>query len=144
MLLKFSRRFNSTLVKAEASAILNNTVDTQSGRFEINEYETANLQDYFKSNGIMFPLETLIEKYQEKDYKFFLEQKNFYKVADSLEKFETCLDAAAVDDFVTFKRKLYTTYEVQNRSTLEHTLYSSEIDNYSIHHMKESNANHIA
>ncbi len=78
----------------------------------------------------MFPYETMIQKCQEKDYDFFLSQKNFYKVTDSLEKFESFLDLDAPEsrDFILFKRKLYNAYEVRNRSTLEHTLFSGEID----------------
>ena len=33
------------------------------------------------------PLETIIERSEAKDFKYFLEQENFLKVVDTLEKF---------------------------------------------------------
>ncbi len=77
----------------------------------------------------MFSVEELTEKATEKDYDFFLKHKNFLKVVDSLEKFESHLDMNSPEgkDFVLFKRKLYLAYEVRNRSTLEHTAYSTDV-----------------
>lgn len=56
-----------------------------------------------------------MEKSNAKDFNFFLAQKNFLKVADTLEKFEeNILDhsRAEAKDFVLFKRQLYQMYEV--------------------------------
>ena len=94
----------------------------------------------------MFPVETLIEKYKEQDYNFFLSHKNFLKVADSLEKFESHLDLSAPEskDFIIFKRKLYMAYEVRNRSTLEHTAISSNVSAKEIYHMRDSINYHVS
>lgn len=34
------------------------------------------------------PSEVIIQKVESKDFNFFLEQGNFYKVVDTIEKFE--------------------------------------------------------
>lgn len=145
MLQRFSRSFKSSLVKAEASSVLNNTVAPAGSNFQLSVYSTQALKEYFDQNGIMFPLETLIEKCQEKDYDFFLTQQNFYKVADTLEKFESFLDLNSPEskEFILFKRQLYEVYEVTNRSTLEHSLYTGEIDDISIHRMKDASLRHL-
>lgn len=62
-------------------------IKQQKPYYELQSYETEVLSDYFKQNGIIIPVETLIQKYREKDYRFFIEQKNFNLVVDSLEKF---------------------------------------------------------
>jgi len=131
-------------VKQDAAASLQ-VAESKSGFVEVANYETGALQEYFNQNGIMFPVETLIEKYQQRDYNFFLDQKNFLKVTDSLEKFEACLDLDSPEskDFVLFKKKLYNAYEVRNRSTLEHTSFSGEIDDLQIHHIHESTRYHV-
>jgi len=36
---------------------------------------------------MLFPIETIINKVGERDYRFFLQNKNFLKVVDTLEKF---------------------------------------------------------
>lgn len=98
-----------------------------------------------KQNGIIIPVETLITKYREKDYRFFLEQKNFNLVADSLEKFKNCLDLKSPEakEFILFKKKLYNAYEVYHRSSNEHDLFSSDVTSAHIYHMQESNFRHI-
>jgi hypothetical protein len=145
-MLTLHRRFMSTLVRAEASAVLNNHVAQQKTPFQLQAYTTDNLQDYFNKEGIIFPLDTLIAKYQEKDYEFFLGQGNFMKVADSLEKFQQCLDLSSPEskNFVVFKQKLYRTWEVRNRSTLEHSMFSGHIDDTDLPHLAESNRYHVA
>ena len=94
----------------------------------------------------MFPLETLIQKSAEKDYEFFLSHKNFLKVTDSLEKFETFLDTneQASKDFILFKRKLYQTFEVRNRSTLEHDELTSNVDLFHLYHIVDASKTHLA
>ena len=72
-MLTFKRRLFSTLVKSDAAAALSHA-ETNSSFYQISSYETKNLQDYMDKNGIMFPVETLIEKYQQRDYEFFLAQ----------------------------------------------------------------------
>jgi hypothetical protein len=54
-----------------------------------------------------------IEKTQAKDYAFFLSQRNFLKVVDTLDKYENqILDKSSIEakDFVLFKRQLYQLY----------------------------------
>ena len=94
----------------------------------------------------MFPVETIIEKSAERDYEFFLNQKNFLLVADSLEKFESCLDTKeqASKDFIIFKQKLYQTYEVRNRSTLEHDELTSNVSLFDLYHVMDASKNHLA
>ena len=56
-----------------------------------------------------------IEKTQAKDYRFFLEQRNFLKVVDTLEKFEEGmldLESAKAKEFIVFKKQLYQMYEI--------------------------------
>jgi len=103
------------------------------------------LADYFKQNGIIIPVETLMTKYREKDYRFFIEQKNFTLVADSLEKFKNCLDLKSPEakEFVLFKKKLYNAYEVYHRSSNEHTEFSTDITLAHIYHMQQSNNRHL-
>ena len=62
-----------------------------------------------------------------RDYAFFLEFKNFYKMVDSLEKYErevVDLNTKEGRDFIVFKRQLYQLYEIQNRSVEEHEAFS--------------------
>ena len=80
---------------------------------------------------MLFPIETIITKVGERDYRFFLQNKNFLKVVDTLEKFQSSvvnLDTQAGRDFVVFKRQLYQLYEVQNRSAEEHEAFSFQIE----------------
>lgn len=66
-----------------------------------------------------------------KDYAFFLNQPQFYKVVDSLEKyqdFNVDLDTQEGRDFYVFKRQLYQLYEIQNRSVDEHEAFSFTIE----------------
>jgi hypothetical protein len=60
-----------------------------------------------------------------------LQNKNFLKVVDTLEKFQSSvvnLDSQAGRDFIVFKRQLYQLYEVQNRSVEEHEAFSFQIE----------------
>jgi len=36
---------------------------------------------------MLFPIEDIIAKVEERDYRFFLSNTNFFKVVDTLEKF---------------------------------------------------------
>ena len=83
-----------------------------------------------------------MQKTQAYDFNFFLEQKNFMKVVDTLEKFEE----GAVDktsdagkDFLRFKRQLYKLYEVQNRSVEEHEAFSLRVDRRSLNCLYNAN-----
>ena len=80
---------------------------------------------------MLFPIEQIITKVEERDYRFFLANKNFLKVVDTLEKFQSSvvdLDSQAGRDFIVFKRQLYQLYEVQNRSVEEHEAFSFQIE----------------
>ena len=56
-----------------------------------------------------------IEKSDAKDFKFFMDQPNFLKVVDSLEKFQQAVvnvQSEEGKEFILFKRQLYQMYEV--------------------------------
>lgn len=66
-----------------------------------------------------------------KDYAFFINQPQFYKIVDSLEKYQEMfidLDTKEGRDFYVFKRHLYQLYEIQNRSIDEHEAFSFQIE----------------
>jgi hypothetical protein len=89
------------------------------------------LKKYFDQDAFLFPIETIIQKVEERDYRYFLANKNFLKVVDTLEKFQNNvvdLDSQAGRDFIVFKRQLYQLYEVQNRSVEEHEAFSFQIE----------------
>ena len=70
-------------------------------------------------------------KVETKDYRFFLEYKNFYKMVDTLEKYQNeqvDLSTAEGRAFIVFKRQLYQLYEIQNRSAAEHEAFSFELE----------------
>ena len=93
------------------------------------EYQNDSLKKFFEENALMFPIETIIgtyhyysliiilpiEKTRVKDYQFFLSQRNFLKVVDTLQKFEEgALDKNSdqARDFIVFKRQLYKMYQI--------------------------------
>jgi len=90
----------------------------------------------------MYPVETIIAKTRSNDFRFFLEQPNFLKVVDTLEKFEkNCIDQTSIEskDFRHFKKQLYKMYEVQNRSVYEHEQYSFEVSRRNLGHLYKAN-----
>ena len=79
----------------------------------------------------MIPPHTIIEASEARNYNFFLQQKNFLKVVDTLEKFQEGMvdvHSPAGKEFVQFKRSLYQLYEVKQRSILEHEVFSLNVD----------------
>lgn len=89
------------------------------------------MKKYFDQEALLFPIEDIINKVEERDYRFFLKNKNFLKVVDTLEKFQRDvveIDSAAGREFIVFKRQLYQLYEIQNRSVEEHEAFSFEIE----------------
>lgn len=79
----------------------------------------------------MFPMETIVEKVNARDYRFFLQANNFLKVVDTLEKYqESSVDLATQEgrEFLVFKRQLYQLYQVENRSADEHEAFSFSIE----------------
>lgn len=133
------------MVKAEASGALHNVIKPQSEFVEITGYSTSGMKEYLNQNALMFPVETIIEKYQEQDFDFFLSRGNFLKVTDTLEKFGANLDMAHEDakKFVLFKKKLYQLYELRSRSSAEHTQFSTEITEEELTHVYDAHKNHL-
>ena len=77
-----------------------------------------------------------------KDFQFFLEQKNFLKVVDSLEKYQKIMVNEYADEgkeFIVFKRQLYQMYEVQNRSKDEHDAFSIGIERKNLNWLYQAN-----
>ena len=71
---------------------------------------------------------------------------NFLKVADTLEKFEQGLldkDSPRAREFILFKRQLYAMYEVQNRSVNEHELFSFEVERNNLHWLYNANMDFV-
>ena len=89
------------------------------------------MKAYFDQDALMFPIETIVDRVEKRDYRFFLQANNFLKVVDTLEKFQdkaVDLTTQSGRDFLVFKRQLYQLYEVQNRSIDEHEAFSFEIE----------------
>lgn len=73
----------------------------------MQEFDHSSLKAYFDQDALLYPIETIIEKIETRDYRFFLANKNFLKVVDTLEKFQqnvVDLDTQAGRDFMVFKR----------------------------------------
>lgn len=110
--------------------------------FEIGEYNQVTLKDYFDQDALLFPIEDIIAKVEDRDYRFFLANKNFLKVVDTLEKFQSQvvdLDTQAGRDFIVFKRQLYQLYEIQNRSVEEHEAFSFQIERQNLKWLYNAN-----
>jgi hypothetical protein len=76
-----------------------------------------------------------------------LNQGNFLKVADTLEKFQSgMLDSSspAAKDFIVFKKQLYQMYQVSNRSVHEHELYSFTIERENLKWLMKANEGFLA
>lgn len=75
-----------------------------------------------------------------------MEQENFLKVVDTLEKFQQGLvntQSEAGKDFILFKRQLYQMYEVQNRSISEHEAFSLAIDRKNLKWLYQANLDFV-
>ncbi len=119
----FARRAFSQLVKANYSKDAVKVVAPESSLFGTREQSQHEIREFFKKDALMIPVETIIERSEAKDYAFFMDYyrndrngaQAFYKVVDTLEKFEkNVLDRSspAGKEFVMFKRQLYAMYEV--------------------------------
>jgi hypothetical protein len=65
------------------------------------------LKAYFDQDGLLYPVDVIAEKVELKDFNFFLSNKNFLKVADTLEIFQESivdLDSQSGKDFIVFKK----------------------------------------
>lgn len=105
--LMFTRRaLFSELIKTDA--LVSNVVAKQESTFyELQEFQHDALKRYFDQDALLYPIETIIQKVEDRDYRFFLTNKNFLKVVDTLEKFQNTvvdLDTQAGRDFIVFKR----------------------------------------
>jgi len=81
-----------------------------------------------------------------RDFGFFLDHGNFFKVVDTLEKFEVNMvnkESQAGRDFVVFKRQLYQMYEVRHRSVWEHEQFSLNVERRNLKWLHEANRDFI-
>jgi len=77
-----------------------------------------------------------------RDFNFFLEHGNFFKVVDTLEKYElTAVNKESKEgrDFVLFKRQLYQMYEVKHRSIWEHEQFSLSVERRNLKWLHDAN-----
>ena len=73
---------------AKTDALVENIVAKEEPYFyELQEFQHGALKAYFDQDAMLFPIETIIAKVEDRDYRFFLANKNFLKVVDTLEKF---------------------------------------------------------
>jgi hypothetical protein len=144
-MLKLTRRLQSTLVKAEASHALNTIIEDKKQYYDMASFQTDHMKEFFDKNGLIIPVDTIIEKYKEEDFEYFLAHKNFLKVTDTLEKFGSNLDMDHEDarKFVLFKKKLYKLYEVRARSDVEHAEFSTEVREEELTHVYNAHKYHI-
>lgn len=95
---------------------------------------------------MIIPAEQIVEKTEERDFAFFLDHGNFFKVVDTLEKFEVNMvnkESQAGRDFVLFKRQLYQMYEVRHRSIWEHEQFSLTVERRNLKWLAEANRDFI-
>jgi hypothetical protein len=75
-----------------------------------------------------------------------LDHGNFFKVVDTLEKFQESqlnTDSAEGRDFLVFKNQLYQIYEVKNRSIHEHESFSFALERANLKWLYEANIDYI-
>ena len=144
-MLKFSKRFKSSLVKAEATNALNKVIEEVKPYYEMDEFQTDHMKKFFQKDSLIIPADVIVEKYKAEDYDFFLDKSNFMKVTDTLEKFTASLDMEHEEarDFVLFKKKLYRLYEVRSRSTAEHAIFSTQITEDELTHVYKAHDHYL-
>mmetsp|Transcript_8810 Transcript_8810/g.6549 ORF Transcript_8810/g.6549 Transcript_8810/m.6549 type:complete len:87 (+) Transcript_8810:114-374(+) len=82
-------------------------------------FQASSLKKYFDKEGLLFPIETIVEKSLARDFNFFLNQPSFLKVVDTLEQFQDGAldpDSKFAWDFFVFKRELYQMWQINHRS----------------------------
>ena len=75
--------------------------------YRLEEYSNKSLKAYFDQDALMFPIETIVDRVEKRDYRFFLQANNFLKVVDTLEKYqESTVDLSTQPgrEFLVFKR----------------------------------------
>lgn len=124
---------DTSLVKTEDDGINLTTVATETKplAFELENYGAESLKNYFDQEALLIPVEEIQKNVRQKNYSFFLGQPQFYKIVDTMEKYQSYnvdLDTQEGRDFYVFKRQLYQLYEIQNRSVEEHEAFSFQIE----------------
>lgn len=146
MLTRFSKRLQSNLVKSEVPADIGKVVSQGKQAVQISEYSSESLKEYFDQDGLMLPIETIKERTDAKDFEFFMDQSNFMKVVDTLEKYQQRMvnsKSESGKEFVLFKRQLYQMYEVQNRSIDEHGEFSLTLERQNLRWLYQANLDYI-
>lgn len=111
----------------------------------MQDYTSNSLKEYFDNDNEIMTHQTVQERSQLKDFEFFMEQGNFLKVVDTLEKYQQgAVDPATPQgrDFIVFKRQLYQMYEVRHRSVWEHEEYSMQVDRSKTLWLQEASRNY--
>ena len=75
-----------------------------------------------------------------------MNQGNFMKVVDTLEKYQQRVvntKSESGKEFILFKRQLYQMYEVQNRSIDEHDQFSSKLERQNLKWLYQANLDYV-
>jgi hypothetical protein len=150
----FSRRAFSQLVKANYLKDTAKVVVPESSLFGTREQSASEIREFFKKDALIIPVETIIERSEARDYAFFMDYyrgdrngaQAFYKVVDTLEKFEKNIldrNSPAGKEFVMFKRQLYAMYEVSQRSVWEHEQFSLTVDRRNLKWLSEAKQEYL-
>ena len=113
----------------------------------LQAYRTGDLKAYFDQDALLFPSETIIAKTSAKDFNFFLDHGNFFKVVDTLEKFQqNQVNTSSQEgrEFIMFKRQLYQMYEVKHRSVHEHNSFSFGVERRNLRWLFDANMDYIS
>ena len=81
----------------------------------LESYGQQSLKNYFDQEALCMPVDQISKGVNMRDYGLFLGQPQFYKVVDTLEKYQEMnidLDTQEGRDFYVFKRQLYQLYEI--------------------------------
>ena len=72
-------------------------------------YSQQSLKNYFDQEALCMPIDQIKKGIKGRDYALFLNQPQFYKVVDTLEKYQEFLDLDTEEgrQFYVFKRQLY-------------------------------------
>lgn len=114
--------------------------------FEIEKFQHSALKDYFDQDAMLYPVDQITLKVEQRDFTFFLGEENFLKVVDTLEKYQkSTVDVTTKEgrDFIVFKRQLYQVYEIQNRSIEEHEDFSFEIERENLKWLSNSHNEYL-
>jgi hypothetical protein len=113
----------------------------------MESFTQGSLKEYFDQDALLMPLEDIVAKTNQKDFKFFLTQPNFLKVVDTLEKFQqgvVNVQSEEGKEFILFKRQLYQMYEVQNRSIDEHARFSLSVERKNLKWLYKANLDFVS